>query len=281
MLKNELYKAFINKRFLLVLFIETLLIVWYTIGEAIPLMNEYMLPLNEHFITWEYPDKMANRLPHGAYYMWIVFKTCKQRVLLYAILPILAAIPYGESLFVEKSSHYTYHLLMKKGKIQYYTAKLITLFVSGGTVAMFPFLLSFLINAAIMPLESVSSVTGQFFASSVIFSDIFYKEPLLYIVLHILITFVCYGMLNCFCFVGTYFLNNRFVVMLFPFILYYVSGYIESAIFSSSSIVPWYSFRIRNVLKIDIAPIMVVILTIIAIILVAYLFKCRKKGDEL
>ena len=281
MIKNELYKAFINKRFLLVLLIETLLIVWYTIDEAIPLMNEYMLQLNEDFITWEYPDKMVNRLPYGAYYMWIVFNFCKQSVVLYAVLPILAAIPYGDSLYTENRSHYEYHLLMKSGKRQYYTAKLITLFISGGTVAMFPFLLSFLINAAIMPLEQVSVATFQYMASPTLFSDLFYKSPILYIILFLILTFICFGILNCFCFVGAYLLNNRFVVSIFPFAIYFVSRVIETSVFSSSGMTPWFSFQIKNLSKNELLPVIMSMIIMVIIIAVVYLFKCRKKGDEL
>ncbi len=281
MLKNELQKAFINKRFLIVIFIEILLILWYTLDEAIPLMNDYINPLNEHFITWEYPDKMANRLPNGAYYMWIGLNFSKQYMLLYAVIPILAAIPYGDSLYREIHSHYEYHMILKAGKRQYYTTKMLALFISGGTIAMFPFLLSFLINAAMMPLEQVHPVMAQYLHSTAIMSKIFYKEPLIYCLLFLALTFICYGLFNCFCFVGAYLLNNRFVVTIFPFAIYFISRVIEVSILSTSIISPWFSFQIKNINKRDLSTITITMIIMITIIALVYLFKCRKKGDEL
>jgi len=282
MLKNELYKAFINKRFLIVLLIETFLILWYTIGEAIPVMNDHVKFVNDYIYAGRNMEKMTNRLPLGAYYLWIGFNYCKQRVVLYAVLPILAAIPYGTSLYTEKRSHYAYHLLMNSSKRKYYTSKLLTLFVSGGVVGAFPFLLSFLINAALIPLEQVSTVTSQFFSSNTIFSDLFYKAPILYIVVFLILTFICFGILNCFCFVGAYLLDNKFVVAIFPFVIYFVARVIEESIFSPGrEITPWFSFKIADVYKVDIVKIIPMMIIILLIIVGVYLFKCRKKGDEL
>ena len=117
MLKNELYKAFINKRFLFVLLIEIFLILWYTIGEAIPVMNDHVKFVNDYIYAGRNMEKMTNRLPLGAYYLWIGFNYCKQRVVLYAVLPILAAIPYGASLTNDMHNDYVSLYITKLHKV--------------------------------------------------------------------------------------------------------------------------------------------------------------------
>lgn len=279
-LKNELYKAFVNKKFLLVLLMESLLILWYTIGEVIPLINDYVEPWNEMIYNRTYPDKMANTLPLGAYYIWIGHNYCKHWTLLYAVLPIFAAIPYGASAYVEKNSHYSYHFLMKTGKVKYYAAKLVALFLSGGTIAMFPFLLSFLISAGMLPLEQVSILTHETNVPGSFFAELYYKSPFIYVLVFLVLTFLCYGIFNCFCFVATHIMDNKFVVTIFPFALYYTTRVIDE-VFLGKMLAPWFAFRIRDVSIQNAVPIAIEIILIVLIIASVYMFKCRRKGDEL
>lgn len=67
------------------------------------------------------------------------------------VLPLLAAIPYGWSYFVEKRSGYTKYLMIKGGKREYFICKYVAVFCSGGLVVLLPLILNFILVAMFVP----------------------------------------------------------------------------------------------------------------------------------
>lgn len=274
LLKNELYRAIVNKKMLCVLTIESIIVLLYVIYNVIPVITD-TIP----FLQSEAAAGKVDYIP-GAIYTWLPLRHNSFKSMLNAIIPVLAAIPYGATLFLDENEHYVYHVKTRNNKAKYYIAKLCGFFTSGGIVAMFPFLLSFLISIALLPIEKVLPSFGIGLGSISLFSDAFYTNTIVYIIIYLLYTFICFGIWNCLCFCGSYLFDNRFVVLLFPFSIYFVLNVISS-IMSTKSITPWYFFSMQNMWKTEVHIAVLQMLAVAAIILGTCAYKCSRKAESL
>jgi len=159
------------------------------------------------------------------------------------IVPILAAIPYGASLFLDKKDGYINNILIKTDKKNYFLSKLITLFISGGVVAATPLLLSYVLAIISMPSTRPYVESGFYMIKGTnMFNDIFYSNyTFVYVIIFIIFDFMLFGLVNCLCMVFTYWEDNRFAIVLTPFIIcygmhmlsqYYLGFYLSPIIFA-------------------------------------------------
>lgn len=273
-LKSELYKAFINKRFLITILAESAVVLAFVFINVVPVITQT--------IPWMFENIDAGWVTYmpGAYYTWLGLMNCAVHAVIKAILPLLIAIPYGDSLYLEEQSHYVYHINTRTKKSNYYFAKLLTMFLSGGMVAAFPYLLSFLINIALLPMETVIPSTSVSLGNIVILSQLYYAAPLLYVFAYLFLTFVGFGILNCFCFTASYVFSNRFLVTLFPFIIDYFMCMIGD-FFGGRNRTPWIYLNINSFWKTDIPAAIIQFSIFLMIIMATYFYKCGRRPDRL
>lgn len=212
-LKMEMTRAFRNKRMIFSLLIGNGIVLMYYLFSVTGLIKSF-------YDIAESSEKMPLL---SANQCFIGTSDVNYTSLFFFIIPILAAIPYGDSLFWDKREGYINHILMKTNRIHYLIAKLITLFVSGGVIATMPLVLSYIL--AILSLPSIRPAIESFTYNVKgvnLFSDLFYSDyTFVYIIIFILVDFIIFGMINCLCMVFTYWEDNRFAIVLTPFILCY------------------------------------------------------------
>lgn len=271
-LNNELYRAFINKKMLTVLVIEAVFITIYTILEV------YHVSIHEFpfYLSTLETEKPIPYLP-GALHEWIGLRHSSFSVILFTALPLLAAIPYGNSLYVDEESHYINQLCIRSNKKNYFKCKLICTFLSGGVVAVFPFALSFIFNTILLPIEPVQVSSGAFFGNMTAFAEILYWNPIVYVLIYLAEIFIVIGLLNCMCFVMTSLLTNRYVVTIVPFTVFFASGLIGN--FTNPNMAPWAYVKLPMMYKSVLWMVAIQIILAVLIIIGAYICKSFKRTD--
>ena len=89
-------------------------------------------------------------------------------------------------------------------------------------MASFPLVLSFVVTAMILPAFKPESVSSQFnFSKLSVFGDLFFKAPFAMAVIVFLFAFVGFGLINCIAYIFADLVNNRFMVALTPFMMYF------------------------------------------------------------
>ena len=275
LIKNEMQRAFKNKKFLIVILIECIIVVMHFRNNVWPMYSK-TIPFFKSMVDTE---KGMDYIP-GAYYVWLGIKASPFRTVIFAIIPILAAIPYGATLYTDIKTNYITNIAVRYDKKAYYFSKLVTMFVSGGIIGVFPFVLSFLTNATILPLEKVIPATTTFMGQLSVFSNVFYSNTLLYVLFYLIVVFVGFGIINCFCFLAAYLFENRFVVMMTPFTIYFAM-YVIGNFMGKRNISPWLYLRLNDVNRNDIGKILTQVGIAIVIIIAGYLIKSSRKADVL
>ncbi len=89
-------------------------------------------------------------------------------------------------------------------------------------MASFPLVISFVVTAMILPAFKPESVSSQFnFSKLSVFGDLFFKAPFAMAVIVFLFAFVGFGLINCIAYIFADLVNNRFMVALTPFMIYF------------------------------------------------------------
>lgn len=138
----------------------------------------------------------------------------------FLVWPILAAMPFGWSYCGERKSGLYDQIVSRAGVREYYKAKYIAVFVSGGLAVGLPVLLNLLANALICPAD----VPGVQLSLVAIFdgcflSALFYAHPWAHSLIWCLVDFLFGGAAACLCFVVGTRLRHQVMVMLTPFAL--------------------------------------------------------------
>lgn len=273
-LKIEFNRAFLNKKFVIVLGIELIIvlihfihIIFPAITTGIPFLKQYV-GIKTDFIP-------------GAMYYWIGINNSMERTILFAIMPILGAIPYGSSLYTDYISKYQNHFMVRENRKNYFLSKLITIFVNGGVIGAFPFLLSLYVNLMLLPVEQTLTVQGYFSMcnENIILSGLFFSHPIIYCLIYICFLFVGFGLINCICYVFSYVLSNAAVVMISPFIVYFSSLVIME--FMGSIPVAWQFMRFNQVKKDDVLYIVLQLVLMIILPTIIAIYKSGKRADVL
>lgn len=136
--------------------------------------------------------------------------------LFFMLLPLLAAMPYGTSSFREYKSGYAFQLISRCGKKKYTAAKLIVTFVSGAAVIGVPMLLNLMLNAMVCPLGSVHVVSMVGVWQGSFFSELFYTQPAVYMILQLLLGMAWGGVCALMALMYSSFLKNSIMIIIAP-----------------------------------------------------------------
>jgi len=149
--------------------------------------------------------------------------------ILYFVFPLLIAIPYGWSYFSERKNGYEKNFVIRSGKTNYYLAKYIALFVSGGLTMAIPLIFNFISLAMFLPLvpPNVSDFIYYGISPPCLMSMIYYSHPYLYVLSMCALAFVFCGLIACLCYTASIFIKNRISVILAPFALLVALRYIQ------------------------------------------------------
>lgn len=216
-LKIEINRSFKNKLFLVSLILSSALVVWFSI-ERLPVCIEKNNTFSTQFIPDDFLEiSFTNWL--GSHNIFL------QQNIFYLILPLLVTIPYGSSFFDDINSGYIKSISVRASKKDYLVAKYVSVFISGGVSAIFPMILSFIISSAFLPTmlpESSYIYTNIWSVNK--WADLFFKFPMIYVFLYMLLLFIFSGIVASMSLLITYCSFKSFLPLVFPFFIYICSS---------------------------------------------------------
>lgn len=105
----------------------------------------------------------------------------------------------------------------------YLMGKYLAVFVSAGSICAIPLILNTYLTAMVLPSLKPEIATAVFPVIKGSFAqELFYTYPYLYTLLYIVIDFIMAGLYGCLALVISRIVNNRYIVMFFPFVVYLV-----------------------------------------------------------
>lgn len=206
-LKTELKRAFLNNMLLLSIVLGSII----SIG---------------HFIRGNVGktiyDSNVMYCPESVFYNWIG-SSCfaMESYFIYLILPILAVLPYGISLYDDKKSGYIKNVFIRTKKSYYYLAKYIAVFLSGGIAFVTPLVINLFLNAMKFPALMPESIIDIGPSVTCVGWNFYYTHPWLYIILFLLIDFVFAGAVGTISLLVCNMFEHRLTIMIAPFVVYY------------------------------------------------------------
>lgn len=139
--------------------------------------------------------------------------------LFYMFMPLICTLPFAWSYNKERNLCYERNMVIRCGRFRYYAAKYLATFISGGLVILLPILLNVLLVAMKIPAYH-STVDYDLYIGveyPMLWSRVFYDNPLLYLVLYVTLIFLFCGLLAVLGMTVSYFTRNKVAVLIVPF----------------------------------------------------------------
>lgn len=152
-IKSELYKATHNKYFIIALILAFII-------QVLSFTEFY-----SYFIEAEQMETIADTMPvlydnYSVYVNWIGHEATSTGFYLATyMLPLIAVLPFGWSLFSEIHNNYQNNMICRLGKTKYFTSKYIAVFFTGAFVVAFMLLSNFVMCSFIGVLDSPRTYT--------------------------------------------------------------------------------------------------------------------------
>lgn len=137
------------------------------------------------------------------------------------IIPIISVMAYACSYNSDRKSGYVKNLYTRGKKINYLVAKYFASCISGGVAVVLPLLLNLMATAAILPSIRPEPTLGPFIKGPGLWSDVFYTRPYEFILRYFVMIFIFQFVYVSVALAISEFVNNSFLIMLFPFLLNY------------------------------------------------------------
>ena len=149
--------------------------------------------------------------------------------LFYTLMPLLVCLAYGWSYFGERKSGYVMNVMIRTHKkSQYLLAKYIAVFLSGGAAAVIPLIANFLAVACFIPAYQPDLFYEMYYSlQSHFLRNLFYPHPIIFICIIFAIDFFFGGLMATCCVALTFFVKNKFAVILLPFMCLFGVQYLQ------------------------------------------------------
>lgn len=220
LLKNELRKMFSSKYFWFVILLGCGITGW-------------------HFVQYVLPREINDAMPDDVYKCWIGASSFKMQTYWYFLfLPLWAVMPYAGNYFEEQRDGYFKNIITKTTRKNWFTAKGIALWLSGGLGVTVPLIFNFLLTACRLPLLKPEPYNELGPNVSSLGVALYYEHPLIYTILFLMIDFMVGGCIALSVALLTNIVEYKFVALLIPYgfyyILYTVSMYMETTVIEPS-----------------------------------------------
>lgn len=181
----------------------------FTIISAFTMIGVYYDWIQQYSTLKITGNTLINRMT--VYNFWIGGEAQSQGyVLFYFLLPLLSCFPYSWS-YSEEKNGYIINQIVKSKKSDYYVAKYIACFISGGLVILIPLIVNFCIVAMCVPARvpevSYNIYNGVF--SGNLFSELYYTMPFVYVLFFMILNFIFGGLFSCMGFTIGMFLKKK------------------------------------------------------------------------
>lgn len=140
--------------------------------------------------------------------------------LFFLILPLLATLPFGTSYFTDKSNGYIKDIYMRTPRKKYLMAKYIATFFSGGMAVVVPLLVNLVGCMMLLPNLLPQGISpGNLIQPKMMFCEILYYDPTIYMLSFIIIDFILAGIFACLGLTSSFITDYKIVVLICPFFI--------------------------------------------------------------
>ena len=210
-IKLEFYRAFHN--------------VWYAGALSVSIVLALV-----HFFTQVMPKAQVIGTGDSMDYPYSVFNSSImldlgngfEYIFYYSVI-LLATVPYAASYYTDIKDGYIKNISTRMNTTGYLVGKYLAVFVSAGSICVIPLIINTYLTAMVLPSLTPEIATLRFLVGGECFaSELFHTYPYVYVLIYLVIDFVMAGLYSCLALVVSKIVNNRYVVMFFPFIVFLV-----------------------------------------------------------
>lgn len=153
--------------------------------------------------------------------------------LFFALLPFLAALPYGWSYQAEIKSGYAKQVQLRAGRHGYLLAKGAAAFLSGGTVILLPLVINFIAVACFVPAvcPTIQFIIYYPMHYGAIASELYFTHPFLFVLMYLCIDFVFAGLFALVATAAGCLSGKRVAAVLTPFLLVMLLQYLRTFLY--------------------------------------------------
>lgn len=236
MTELELKRAFRSRSFLFAVAVGIGFTLWHFFRYGWPLV-EHVLAVHQGTASEAFFEMVDYGIPVTQ--VWMGTSNMGHEMYFF-LLPLLCALPYGASYAMDRKSGYICNIITRVDSRVYRRAKLTAVFLSGGAVSVLPLVFNLVLCMCFVPVMFPLAGSRLFAVTDASFlSGWFYSSGTwAYILVYLLFDFVFFGLLNVLCLVMAWFEDNRFAVMLTPFLVYFAVQIICSWGFNNSGYAP-------------------------------------------
>lgn len=189
-IKNELIKMFGNRRFQICLLIEIFLNIILII-QSLFQQSEYM-----NVVNFCKNNSYNLECPFSAFNVFLLCNSTSKISLIYPyILPLLSAMVYGDSLFLDIRNKEKSKVLNLEHNIKYCFSKLIRAFINGFSLCFISLSIGFVLTLCFFPMIKPEISTGYFPLGfrGTMFSEMYLNSPMVYVLVIILLYSIISG----------------------------------------------------------------------------------------
>lgn len=208
-IKIELKRAFINKTMLFAIIAGCLIAIIQIFVDVVPIL-QYQDPTNMENFPFTVFEKCLSLIEGSMFPVYY-----------FIFIPIIAAVPYGMVMYKDRKQGYIKNVFTRNKKRNYYIAQYTTAFISAGVIVVIPQIVNVLIIALLLP--SIVPYPGIGYVGiwgESMWINIYYSNPYVYLSMYWLLDFIFYGLLNTLALSLSWFVKNKFSVLMMPFIAF-------------------------------------------------------------
>ena len=238
MLKIELERAFKGTGFKISILIGMVISVLQFVKCVVPAAMNPLYVLKGR--TIEIPSNINN--------IWMAMNPNVYYELYIRLLPIIVVIPYAITYYTDNKKGIVKNYYSRTKKINYIIAKYIAVFLTGGVTATIPLIINLMAASAVLP-AIIAPIDSMPCNANGMWSYIYFTHPYIYYVMYLILQFICAGLLATISLIVSLYVNNAFIVLLFPAVLCEfmnaVTGWSHYRVIKG--MVPWRMFSINQI----------------------------------
>lgn len=150
----------------------------------------------------------------------------------YHTVPFLACMAYADSFCWDIHQGYAAEIVSRVGRRRYFTAKALVVTAAAAIVVLVPLVVNIVGTACFVPAYWPEASTKMFFVSSSnMLADLYYEAPGAFIAVFVAFAVACGMLCALIACVASFWIENRFVVVLLPFALCYFLQFMVNGTF--------------------------------------------------
>ena len=195
------------------------------------------------------------------------------------LYPLIAVLPYGWSLCLDKNSGYIKHIYIRTSRQKYFWGKWFTSIIGAGLVVGIPLFLDLMINALVSPtcLPLVTSLATPMWQGD-FFSTIYFTAPWIHSIICLITNFMWGCTIATITFAASYYFRKISLCVLLPQILFVLIDFIieETAVPSTQRKLTLSPLQLLHVSTLDSNPEKLVFGMIFAILGISLIIAWKK-----